>query len=88
MKIKEGFVIKKLGDEFVVVTVGEASKVFNGVIRLNAAGGFLWQSISEGADSKDKLVEAMMERYEDLDESTARKDLDEFLDAVAFGLEE
>ncbi len=88
MKIKEGYVIKKLGTGFVVVTIGEASKDFNGMIRLNPAGAFLWNSIKEGADSRDKVVNLMLERYEDLDEATARADLDEFLDSVKIAIEE
>ncbi len=88
MRIKDGYIIKKLGTGYVVVTVGQASKDFNGVISLNTAGAFLWQSILDGADSKDQLVKAMLGRYEDLDEATARRDLDEFLEAVAFALEE
>ncbi len=88
MRIKDGYVIKKLGIGYVVVTVGEASKDFNGVIRLNTSGAFLWQSISDGANSREKLLDAMLKQYEDLDEDTASKDLDEFLDTVAFALEE
>ena len=88
MKIKEGFIIKKLGIGYIVVTVGDASKDFNGVIRLNETGAFLWQSIQDGADSREKLIQAMLDRYEDLDQETAEKDLDEFLGRVAFAVEE
>ena len=88
MRIKKDYIIKKLGDGYVVVTVGEASREFNGAIRLNASGGFLWMSIQDGADTREKLVQAMLERYEDLDKNTAEKDLDEFLNTVAFALEE
>ena len=88
MKIKDGFIIKKLGTGYVVVTVGQASKDFNGMIRLNGAGAFLWNSIREGADTKDKLVAKMLERYEDLDEETARADLEEFLESVKIATEE
>lgn len=88
MKIKEGYIINKLGDGFVVVSVGEASNDFNGVIRLNAAGAFIWQSIQDGADSRQKLLQAMADRYEDFDEKIASKDLDDFLENVAFALEE
>ena len=80
--------MKKLGAGYVVVTVGQSSKEFNGLIRLNEPGAFLWQSILDGADSNEKLIGKMMERYDDLDESTAQKDLDEFLDTVNFALEE
>ena len=88
MKIKEGFIIKKLGIGYIVVTVGDASKNFNGVIRLNESGAFLWQSIQDGADSREKLIQAMLDRYEDLDQETAKNDLDEFLGRVAFAVEE
>jgi len=88
MKIKEGFIIKKLGIGYIVVTVGDASKDFNGVIRLNETGAFLWQSIQDGADSREKLIQAMIDRYEDLNQETAEKDLDEFLGKVAFAVGE
>ena len=88
MKIKEGFVIKKLGSGYVVVTVGEAVKEFNGMISLNPSGAHLWQSILDGADSRQKLLRAMLDRYEGLDEKTALTDLDAFLDRVAFALED
>ena len=81
MRIKEGYIIKKLGSGFVVVTVGEASREFNGVIRLNGTGAFLWQSILDGADTREKLVSAMTERYDGLDEANAAQDLDGFLAA-------
>ena len=88
MHIKEGYVINKLGIGYVVVTVGEASKDFNGLIRLNPSGAFLWQSIQDGADTRKKLIDAMINHYDDLDETTAGKDLDEFLDTVSFALDE
>ena len=87
MKIKEGFIIKKLGIGYVVVTVGNASKDFNGLIRLNETGAFLWKSIQDGTDSREKLIQAMLECYEDLDQETAEKDLDEFLGRIAFAME-
>ena len=88
MRIKEGYVMKKLGMGHVVVAIGDAAREFNGIIRLNDVGAFLWESILNGTDSKKKLVDAMLERYENLDEAAAAGDLDEFLDSVAFALED
>lgn len=88
MRIKDGYIMKKLGSGYVVVTVGQASKDFNGLIRLDEPGAWLWKSIQDGADSREKLVAKMLERYENLDEPTARQDLDEFLETVSFALEE
>jgi len=86
LKIKEGYVIKSLAGGYVVVTVGDAAKEFNGLIRMNETGAFLWNSILEGADSKEKLITAMLARYEDLDEATAKEDLEEFLNTVSFAI--
>ena len=88
MKIKQGYIMKKLGTGYVVVTVGQASKDFNGMIRLNPAGAFLWDSIQAGKSNKEQLIQAMLERYDDLDEATAKADLDEFLESIQVALEE
>ena len=88
MRIKEGYIIRKLGIGYIVVTVGDASDDFNGLIRLNEPGAFLWQSIMDGMDTKQKLVDAMVRRYDGLDEKTAETDLDEFLETVSFAMEE
>ncbi len=87
MRIKDGYVMRELNMGYVVIPVGKAGMEFNGVIRLNETGAFLWQSIRDGSDSREKLLAAMLERYDGLDEATAGRDLDEFLDAVAFFLE-
>ena len=88
MRIKEGYVINKLGGGYVVVTAGDASKDFNGLLRLNNASAFICENIKDGLDTKEKLVQAMMDYYDDLDEETARKDLDDFLKLIAFALED
>lgn len=43
MKIKDGFMLRKVGGQYVVVAFGEASRSFNGIIRLNETGKFLWE---------------------------------------------
>ena len=87
MKIKKGYILKKLGTGHVVLTVGEAGKQFNGMIRLNPAGVFLWKQLETGAD-EDAIVKAMLDYYAELDEATARADLRDFLRSIAFAVEE
>ena len=41
MKIKKGFVVRKVGGECVAVPVGEMSKNFHGMINLNGTGAIL-----------------------------------------------
>jgi len=88
MKIKEGYIMKSLAGGYVVVTVGEASKEFNGMIRMNATGAFIWNTILKGADSREKILSEMMNAYEDLDEATANKDLDVFTENAKMALED
>ena len=87
LKVKEGFVLSRLGGEYVVVSVGEAAEAFNGMIRLNETGAFFWRELTAGT-TEDALVKKLCERYRGLSETTARADLREFLDTVAPALEE
>lgn len=70
MNIKEGFVLRTMGGQPVVVSVGSASKIFNGMIKLNETGEFLWKQLSEGA-SEESLVQALLSRY-DVSEELAK----------------
>lgn len=86
LKIKNDYVIKKMGEGFVVVTVGQASKEFNGMMRLNEVGAFIWKQLETGA-TEEELLQRMLERYDDLDENTAREDLEEMLEKIDIALE-
>ncbi|WP_251208935.1 PqqD family protein [Acetatifactor aquisgranensis] len=86
IKTKKGFLLRRLGKEYMVVPVGEASKDFNGMIRLNETGAFYWQELEKGI-TKNELVRNMLERFEGLDEETACRDLKEFLAIVEVALE-
>jgi len=86
MKIKEGFILRPVGEEYMAVAIGAAGKEFNGLIRVNASGGYLWKELQEGI-TEDALVAKMLERYDDLDEETARKDLREFVDSIRIAIE-
>lgn len=77
MKIKEGFVLREMGGQAVVVSVGAASKVFNGMIKLNDTGEFLWNELKNDK-SEEELVQAMLAQY-DVSEEVARQGVDKFI---------
>lgn len=87
MKVKKGFILRKLGKEYMVVAVGEAGKHFNGMIRMNESGAWLWEQLKEGV-SKQTLLDRMCQYYDDLPRDTAEADLGEFLDTIAMAIEE
>ncbi len=80
MKIKKGFVIRKVGGDSVVVPVGEMSKKFHGMINLNETGAFLWQFYTE-EHTLDEGVNALLSEY-DVEESLARADVEQFIQTI------
>lgn len=80
MKIKNGFMLKKVGGQNVVVALGEASRSFNGIIRLNDTGVFLWQKLQQET-SEEQLLAALTAEY-DIGEEQAKSDIAEFIAAL------
>lgn len=77
MKIKNGFVRREVAGNNVVVAVGEAGESFNGMMKLNETGCFLWEKLEVGAD-RDELVKSLLEAYE-VDEAKASSGVDKFI---------
>ncbi len=77
MKIKSGFVVRSVGGEHVGVPIGERSKQFHGMIKLNETGNFLWQFFTK-EHSEDEAVAHLLETYE-VEESVARADVVAFM---------
>ena len=86
LKTKKGFLLRRLGDEYMAVAIGKASKSFNGMIRLNETGAFYWKELEQGA-TPEELVAKTLERYEGVDEETARRDVQAFLESIEVALE-
>ena len=45
MKLKEGFILRKVGIQYVVAATGKASENFNGMMRLNESGAFAFRLV-------------------------------------------
>ena len=80
MKIKDGFLLRKVGGQNVVVALGEASHSFNGIIRLNDTGVFLWKQLQQDM-TEEQLLSAITAEY-DIDPAQAQKDIAEFLESL------
>ncbi len=81
MKIKNGFVVKNIAGQNVVMALGDASKIFNGVIKLNESARSIWDLLVQGTE-RDKIVEALENEYSDVDRATLEKDVDTFIDTL------
>lgn len=76
MKLKEGFVLRRVGGQVVVLPINDDLDL-NTMIKLNDTGAFLWERMQEET-SEDALVEALLSEY-DVDEATARSCVDRFV---------
>ena len=80
MKIKSGFVVREIAGQSVVIALGDAGKIFNGLIKLNETGRMIWDMLSVGAE-RDQIVAALVEAY-DVDQAVLEQDCDSFLQAL------
>ena len=77
MKVKNGFILRKVGKQFVVAATGEASRNFNGMIRLNDEAAFAFGQL-QGGTTEEELVAALVEKYGG-NEEEVRVDVANFL---------
>ncbi len=77
MKIKDGFILRQVAGNYIVIAVGDEAVDFNGMITVNETGAFLWKILADGA-TKEEMLEKLLTEYE-VDEETAKKDITDFL---------
>ena len=82
MKIKDGFVVEKVGGKYLAVAVGKRADEFSALIRMNSTGAFLWEQLSGEDLSRDELVRRMLAEY-DVEAERAEADTDAFLAKLA-----
>lgn len=80
MKIKSGFIIREIAGEYVVVALGAACKIFNGMIKLNETGKFIWEKLALGWE-KDAIIAAILSEY-DAEKAQVEEDFDRFIETL------
>jgi len=82
MKIQKNpdLILRTIAGENVLIPTGKLASVFNGMISLNGPAAFIWEKMEEISD-REELVQMILDRYE-IDEETARKDVNGFLDTA------
>lgn len=64
MKIKDGFILEKVGNSYLAVAVGERAAVFSGLVRMNESGAFFWNLIKDKDMSKEEVLAAAIAEYD------------------------
>ena len=79
MKLKEGFVIRTVSGQTVVLPTG-GDLDLNMMIKLNDTGRFIWECLEKGAEIEE-IVAGMLQEY-DIEEETAKKYVEQFVQKV------
>ncbi len=73
MKIKDGFVLRKVPGMNLVMPTGRNVKAFNSSLMLNDTGAFIYERLQQGA-TPEETAEALTREY-DVDLGTASTDV-------------
>ena len=79
MKIKEGYVLRSVAGEYIVMNVG-GDVSLNRMITLNETGALIWNAVANGND-KAEIAERIVSEYE-IDFETALNDINKFIDKM------
>lgn len=76
-KLKDGFLLRQIAGENVVVPVDEGREIFRGMIQLNSIGAFLWKLCLEET-TIEQMTEALAAQYE-VEKEKAERDVKNFV---------
>ena len=79
MKIKEGYVLRNVAGEYIVMNIGGDTSL-NHMITLNETGALIWNGIADGK-SESEIAELIVSQYE-VDTETAASDIKKFIDKM------
>ena len=78
MKLKYNFVTNEVADKIVAVAVGGDLGKFNGFIKMNDTGAYIFNMLKSDV-TEEEIVAAMKKDYEDAAEEEIRETVSEFV---------
>lgn len=85
MKAKDGFVLRNVVDEYILMPVDDTILQFDGAVLLNEVSAFVWNQIQTPV-SKADLLKSILDEFE-VEEEVAAHDLDNLLETFSgFGI--
>lgn len=79
MKIKEGFRMRTLGRDHIVVAEGLGLINFNQMVVLNETAAYLWEAVQGKEFDAGDLAALLCEKFGDLSAAQARTDAEKLL---------
>ena len=80
MKIKNGFILRKVPGMNLVMPTGKNVKDFNGSLMLNDTGAFIFERLQKGS-TQEEIADALTQEY-DVSLDTASTDVQKTIDSL------
>ena len=77
MKLKYNFIVREVAGQSVALAVGDDNKYFNGMIKLNSVGEFIFKLL-ENDTSVDEIVSKITDTY-DVSAEDAKVSVEKYL---------
>ncbi|MBQ6884663.1 MAG: PqqD family protein [Clostridia bacterium] len=81
MKLKYNFVVNDVAGETVAVSVGNVAGAFNGYIKLNKTGAFIFDMLKDDT-TREEIIKKLLEEYPDASEKDATESVDELIEKL------
>lgn len=80
MRIKEGFVKQQIGEKTIIVSTGDLSREFHGMIELNYTAADIWEWLSQGLTCEE-TAKSFAEKY-NIELTKARMDTEKIINKM------
>lgn len=77
MKVKQGYILRKVAGTYVVLPLGQATIEFNGMLTLNESGAMMWELLQAGT-TIETLAQKLITEY-NISYEHALEDVKEFI---------
>ncbi len=80
--VRKGYLLRKVGDAYMVMPTGPRMKEYRGMITLNETGAFLFKEAQKPEASRQSLIDAAIAEYK-VGEMEAAENVDSFIQQCA-----
>ncbi len=77
MKACDGFILRHVVGEYILMPAGDNIAKFRGTVLMNELSAFIWEQL-QAPVTRDELLDRILDKYE-IDSETAASDLDAVL---------
>lgn len=81
MKLKDGLILRKVADEYLIVPTGQLIQI-SPIMRISRSAAYLWEFMKEDEFSEELLVEIAKKHFSGVSEETLKRDIGAFLELL------